>query len=317
MTLRVIEHKKTGAGYAELVTKIVNEVLRQRRVYGLGKIEEAQDVLAHFYPRISALILRYCGTGKSFEAYLSANLRYFRKEILCQDQERRMREREVLKRSHLAEYGDEEAQARERADSVAEAGPMAVDKSLVDARFVSNTRSVTDPGSEKDKLLSLCLKKNNVCSREATRLRVLLLGLKCAYHLNESQIERLAVLTGLHINCLRARIDALRDLAEPHFKKMEKLQARRDKMYASLCYYERLSYEEFDSAKKRQYEQIIERLRLRLQKCRSTISSIPGGPSNLQVGLVLGIPKGTVDSGLFLIRRSNAPLWEMGRGSYA
>lgn len=282
LTMKVLDHQKTGSGFGELMRDIVETVLENREVYGFKDKDEACDVLAQYYPRISSLVRRFSGKDRSFEPYLFSSLKYFRKSIECKRREQDMREREVHTREIMIPLAREFDAAPDIADSPA----------LPDGEgFVR----------------SLSLKPGNEACRASARKRILYLGLKCAFSLNDRQVAAIARLAEIPEAHLIERISFLRTMAESRFARREYLGRLRDKLFASLCYYERKLHDELDEFKKGRYEMMVERFKHRLANCRERLEAVRLEPTNTEIALVLGVPKGTVDSGIYCFKHFNAP----------
>lgn len=283
LTEQVLEHQKTGDGHGALMSEIVKEVLDHKECYGLGSREEACDVLASYYPRISSLVKRFSGESRSFEPFLYSSLKFYKKSLLCKEREESLREREVQTRDR--DPGEDIERPRDRDD--ADQAPRPSDESILEA---------------------LTLDSRNRVSRFSARKRLLYLGMKCAFSLSDRHFSALARLSGLPEDHLDQRISFLRSMAQPRIERREALSALRDKLFASICFYERKLHDELDEAKRGRYRSMLERFKSRLENCRERLSAVRVEPTNAEIALVLGLPKGTVDSGIYCFKHFNARL---------
>jgi hypothetical protein len=280
LTLKVIDHQRTGSGFADLMRDIVEEVLNNRETYGFGDREEACDVLAQYYPRLSSLVRRFSGDSRSFEPYLFSSLRFFRKSLECRQREEDVRAREIQTREARIEQGLE----------------------------VDSDGSFVEAIPDFDRIVkTLTLQPRNGASLSSSRKRILFLGMKCAFSLSDRHIIAIAELSGMPEEHLRARLSFLRTMAEPRIARREYLGRLRDKLFASLCFYERKLHDELDEFKRERYQSMAARYRARLAKCRERLESVRLDPTNTEIALVCGVPKGTVDSGIFCFKHFNAP----------
>lgn len=280
LTLKVVDHQRTGEGFGDLMREIVQEVLDNREQYGFCDREEACDVLAQYYPRLSSLVRRFSGESRSFEPYLFSSLRFFRKSLECRRREEEVRAREMQTRDVILDEG---------AEGEADDG---LDSSLPDLDRI---------------VAALTLQPRNGASVSSSRKRILFLGMKCAFSLTDRHIASLAALCGIPERHLRERVSFLRSMAEPRIARREYLCRLRDKLFASLCFYERKLHDELDELKRERYRSMACRYRARLDNCRQRLEAVRLDPTNTEIALVCGVPKGTVDSGIFCFKHFNAP----------
>jgi hypothetical protein len=292
LTGKVMDHQKTGTGHAQLMTDIVHEIVRNQQAYGFNSREDVFETLSLFYPRMVSLVRRYSGEGRAFEAFLYSSLKFFRKGLESQRKENAQREKEIWQRS--------ESCAEEERQQLWKRGGAEGQTRLT-----------------KEKLDSLIVDSRRSASRDSMRKRMLYLAMKCAFTISEDQLERLARLIGIGMDHLRCRIDFLRCKAEKRLARQEKCIAIRNKLFSTLCFKERLLHEELRDDRRSALVASIERLKARLEKCRLRLAAIQLSPTNVEIALVLGVPKGTVDSGLFCLRQQEALLRENSGGRYA
>lgn len=284
LTRKVLEHQKTGSGQAELMTEIVREVIDNREAYGMVSKDEACDILASYYPRISSLVKRFNGEGRCFEPFLYSSLKFHRKSLACREREDALRERELRNRRY---YPDEDIECPEVPAQGAARRRRGASKSLIDALTLAPANSV---------------------SRSSARKRLLYLGMKCAFSLGERHIAALAEAAGLPEDHLSQRISFLRSMAETRLARKECLALLRDKLFASVCVYERKCHDELDEVKRERYASMLRRYRSRLERCRERLVATRSEPTNAEIALALGVPKGTVDSGIYCFKHFNTRL---------
>lgn len=137
--------------------------------------------------------------------------------------------------------------------------------------------------------------------------RMLYVLLKTADLLDDRQFDSLVAATGCHPDSLHRVFSRLIRLREPAYRRREMLRERRNRAFAALhlCVVR---------AKKEPEPDLRARLLRRAARYRRTVavaqfelSRVRMAPSNRHIAAALGIPKGTVDTGLHLLQRDIAP----------
>lgn len=292
---RITEFQKSGQNKAALIEEIVKDVVNRKDHYGFRDRDQALELLGGFYHRIDAMIEKYRGTDKGFEPYMSSSLHYFKKNEECLARERNFRESGFITRPEFHAYSVSDAYG-DQGIPECEEEEAAIDPE----RF----------------MIALSVDPERSASRVSASKRVLFLALKCAFLLEDAHIERLGRITGLGEGHLRSRVDALKELAEDRYRRRESHVRLRDKIYASLCFYENRLKDELDPEKREEWKGIIARHRRRLQSVRQKIRAVPVQPTNEEIAMVMGLPKGTVDSGLHYLKNRDSALRDAARKAY-
>ena len=137
--------------------------------------------------------------------------------------------------------------------------------------------------------------------------RMLYALLKTADLLDDRQFDTLVSATGCHPDSLHRLFSRLDRFREPAYRRRQMLRERRNRAFAALhlCVVR---------AKKEPEPRLRARLLTRAARYRRTVamaqfelSRVRMAPSNRHIAAALGIPKGTVDTGLHLLRRTNTP----------
>ncbi len=291
-------------GGVELYGRIVENMVAERARYGFKDRVELLDLIGGFYHRIGRLVGRYRPRERGFGPYLATSLRYFKRARDIEERDKSFRESECMIRALPTERGDDANATASEASSGRDPGDGA------------------DSGSEapprgRDFLASISPDATRSASVESTGKRILFLALKCAFSLTEEHIDRLGTITGTGSAHLKSRIEALRVLASERIKRRE-IQIRvRDKVFSGLCYYEGRAKAENDPERRREWEVLAERYRMRFSRARERVRAVQADPTNEEIALVLGLPKGTVDSGLHYLKKRGAALRSGGEAFYA
>ncbi|MDR1029987.1 MAG: hypothetical protein LBL76_03840 [Treponema sp.] len=136
--------------------------------------------------------------------------------------------------------------------------------------------------------------------------QILILLLKTYCFLSDDHISRIAPAIGIEKAQLRHLIDELRK------RRLERDEERRGLNERTQCqYYRCIVFEKKLEAALEgsiQYEKIkgqMERAKTRYKTMRKRLASMSHYATNREIAEVLGIPKGTVDSSLYAIKRKN------------
>jgi len=140
-------------------------------------------------------------------------------------------------------------------------------------------------------------------ARPCDRTRLLAGALKQVRLLPEPEVDRLACLAAVPPSRLQELCRALRRELEPKELRLEMLRERRTRAYAALCLLERELAREPEPAARERLARRLERARRCLRLSQERIARVPVEPSNRQLAAALGLPKGTVDSALFNLKR--------------
>ena len=136
--------------------------------------------------------------------------------------------------------------------------------------------------------------------------RMLYVLLKTVDLLDDRQFDTLVAATGCHPDSLHRLFSRLERFREPAYRRRQMLRERRNRAFAALhlCVVR---------AKKEPEPRLRARLLRRAARYRRTVavaqfelSRVRMAPSNRHIATVLGIPKGTVDTGLHRLRQDMA-----------
>jgi hypothetical protein len=136
-----------------------------------------------------------------------------------------------------------------------------------------------------------------------TPAQILLVVLKSYYFVTDALIAKAAPVIGIDTDVLTDMIDALHKLRSQKEAKAEKLTVNIQRLY-----YRRLMHEkrmEIKSEDKTAYAAIsmrVEQIRRRMDRMRKRLKAMRLEATNKEVAEVLGIPKGTVDSRVAVIK---------------
>ena len=133
--------------------------------------------------------------------------------------------------------------------------------------------------------------------------QILLLLLKSYYLVSDEFVNRVAQAIGMKTEAVMKMIDELRKRRSE--KEIEILELR-DRLhcqhYRCLAYEKRMNAAQAGTEYRKKMEARYERARQRFHAMKKRLGSMRIDASNRMIADVIGIPKGTVDSGLFAIK---------------
>lgn len=278
LTEKVLQYQRTRQGLRDIVDEIAPRVYQfPRRTMGWD-----EDACGEFYvfihPRIIRLLDRFRDQGKPFESYLWAVLNWQLRNF-ARDRNRDERRWKVSLR---VEPG--EAVSLDHHQGSGE-GPeaQALNASAAFARYVRS---------------------------DADRRNFLFLALKCSRLIDTENAPALARVAGVATETLMALVTALREMRGARESRHEMFRGRRNKAYAAIRLLETELQEEVDPAKRASTEEALARTRRRMSSAMQRMSRVGLAPTNLEISKVLGVPKGTVDSGLYWLKRKLASVYD-------
>ncbi len=131
--------------------------------------------------------------------------------------------------------------------------------------------------------------------------------MKCAWEIDDEGIVRIAVAAGVGRDWLAAAVGQARCSLESERSRVERLVERRNASWTRLRLLEARSADESDRYRRQNLSRAIEREWGRYSRVKADLASLKTLVSNSLVARILGVPKGTVDSGLYYLRRRFGP----------
>jgi DNA-directed RNA polymerase specialized sigma24 family protein len=231
-----------------------------------------------FHPRLVRLLDRFRDQGKPFESYLCAVLTWQLRNF-ARDRKRSERSWDVGLR---IEPGAGIAPAPE-------------------------CPSTDDPSGAPWRCLSEIAP---IIRTAADRRNFLFLILKCARTLEQERIGPLASLAGVAPERLSELSAELCRLRAPRDERLDTLRCRRNRAFSQVRLLESDLLLEMDPARREEISRRLARVRRRMRLAMARMARVGLAPTNREIALTLGVPKGTVDSGLFWLKRKLAAVYD-------
>jgi RNA polymerase sigma factor (sigma-70 family) len=276
LTDRVLQYQRTRAGLREIVAELAPRVYQYPR-RKMGWDEDAcGDFYVFIHPRLIRLIERFRDQGKPFESYLFTVLGWQLRNFA---RERRQGERKWNVSLRLEAGGCAEA---------AEASPG----DLPDQgwRIPAGVSQMVKSGADRRNLLFLALKCSRTAAPEST--------------------TALAAMIGIEEGRLRALMATLQEMRCRRERRLETFRDRRNKAFALARLLETELRTETEPRKIACLREALFRARRRMRLAMQRMARVGLSPTNREIAAVLGVPKGTVDSGLYWLKRKLASVYD-------
>lgn len=271
MQALVLSYQENGEGLELIFDAMARLLLLEPKRFGFEGEDDAAEALFRYRRRLRSLPARYVDHGSSFEAYVVTSLRYLARTMRREG--RRHREREIV--CERSEGWELEVR------SLSSGIPR-----LQDAEW-------TMPRTRHP----------SASQRAAFKARLVYLYLKCAWEADDEKTARVASAAEVDSGWLCAAMaQALRSL-EPERQRHERLVVRRDRSWGRIRLLEARLRDECDGEAKKRIEGSLERERRCLSRAREELRHFRPIVPNSVVARIIGVPKGTVDSGLYYLKR--------------
>jgi hypothetical protein len=258
--------------------------------YGFRSVDEVGEAFCQYWHRIEALPEHYINTGVNFEAYLASSLRYIALSV---------------RRSKAKEF-DRQAVCYEEEYRDYASGYTSSSWSRYD---YGDSWCLRDPGPTAGESRQLPEDDDARGSAKAFRTRLVYLCLKCAHLLDDSRLLELSRLAGVDRAILMRWIQQARLEISQHSIRTCSRRRGRDSAWVRIGVNRRRLSREVDPDRRQLLESRIHRDHsVYLRACQVIHNSRPM-LSNKGVARILGISKGTVDSGVGRILKKYYPLY--------
>ena len=268
----VAYYQNTGLGLAEIVKRLSMRIYN----YPSGKRQADEDDCGEFYlffyPRLLRTLEHFQDRGKPFEWYFNSVLRWHYK-VYCSRKYKDQANWAIARNVLFWELPEEGM-------------PLSV--------------PALSPGGNVKIIPIDCFRG----SRESTwRKRILFLALKNARHLDDSAVSWIVDLTGVAEEHLMAMVERLRANLYKRELRLHKLYGRQNRIFTKIFLLQRDLLWEVDPQIKADIALSLCALRTTLRTLQNKIRRVRLHPSNREIAELLEIPKGTIDTSLYWLRR--------------
>lgn len=280
LTELIINWQARGEDYDKafgLASQAVLDIVM--RIPGWNR-DRAADFYLFFYPKLSRLIQNFEYKGLSFHAIL-------RNTVSWQVNSFYRHTRTSRKMEYCLRFN-----------------------SIIEAESVSDSTQAPLPEISEKFRSNLGMKKDGIICNSALNKRIIILTLKNANHISDAYISKIAGITGCSIEWLEACIDELRLISEARRERYEKYCRRINKAYMEICQVHRELGICESSRERLGLLEKLSKLKIRMQTARENLNSVAMTPTNREIADVMQMPKGSIDSGLYHLRRHLRTLTE-------
>lgn len=261
-----------------ILHRLVRSVFASPSRFGFDSADDAAGAFLKYASRLRSIVRKGASLGESRHAYLDSCMRY-----LARSMKRSARKKESMN-VVLEDAGKIQYEAGLSASDPAEAGGNVLEEDSAD--FV---RSLSP--------------KYFLARMEPDSKRLLCLIVKCAGEIDDEMAVKAARKLGLPLPWLGALLGEARGLLEPVRLRIAGLNEKINLVWVKSRLLEaRLLEMEKDSPSRPDLEKRLRRLDERYRALFAKRSRTRPVLSNSAVAGILGIPKGTVDSGLYYLR---------------
>jgi hypothetical protein len=285
LTERVLRYQRTRQGLKELLALLAGRIYGYPRCRGSRAEDDGGEFFLFFYPRLLRTLERFQNQGRPFEWYLHSVLRW---HYLGFVRWKRRRERSWAAGALPALWEPQPG-----------GGPAAEGSSRENRAEPFELPGWLGPGVTD--LLSL--EHGAFLERPADRKRLLVWALKQVRSLREPDLEKLSAWTGIGEERLRALCAGLREHLAGRERRLAMLVERRNRAFAALQLAQQALAAEPEPAGRALLAGRAARARRCLHLSQERIARVPLQPSNRELAQALGLPKGTVDTSLYWLKR--------------
>ena len=296
---RVLTFQRTGQGHRALLDELATYTYHypRRKLPTLDE-DAAGDFYLFCHDKLEQVIVRFRDCGKPFERYLNSVLSWQLRSFLAKRRHADHAWRTSL-RSQL--WDDPERVAEETPAPAAAARPQRRDTNLKPVREAPGTPLLGGAASGTPSAAT-----SSALASPVARRRLLYGVLKTGHRLDERQLAAAAQATGYELPRLRSMIEQLRRGRVATQRRLELLRGRRNRAFAQLQLWSAAAHQDADRERRAQAAARAARYRHAVEAAQAELARVRVAPSNREIAALLLVPKGTVDTGLYWLRRQTA-----------
>lgn len=291
------DYVQTGKGY-EILLRSISLFVYQFPLHSKYCTEEdCAEFFLSFYSRIPYIIQHYQEQGKGIEAYLRTCLKWHMKTYL----------KSKLKENRAQQFAFSEwklyAPAWVEEDTTG-VEPMGIE--LCESHppmQKGNQRRKPRQTQFRQKKPGKLPAEQALAVKDKQARKLLLLCLKAAYDLKDQTIQSIAQSIGIHPEVLFHLIEVTRTTLLKKEERFRKLQDKRSRLYFRICSLQDEMDRCSDLLSKEKLVKRLSRMRHCFQKLQKKLSHHYLAPTHQKVAEILGIPKGSIDSTLYYLKK--------------
>lgn len=263
--------------HSPLAQELVDKIFGNPKKYGFSSMDEAAEALLRYGGRLSSILRKSQEIVGKREAYIDKSLRYIAKSVQRVNRKKETMDG-IVATNTVTEPVDSVTEA-----IAAESGSLSVD--IDTRRFIGEISPV-------------CFIK----SMGAQEKRLLFLSLKCAWEINDDLARKVARRLGLPPLWLETLLHKARATLEPQRLALERLSKRINETWTRILFIEAELRNDSNPGNKAALCRRINEQRTRYYKLLERRTHIRPLVTHKAVAGILGIPKGSIDSGIFYLK---------------
>ena len=273
LTSLILNWQNTGLGFEELFKDASWIVLEYPRRHYNWEQDQCAEFYLFFYDRLVKLINNFKYQGASFNAILNNTISwqinsFYRQHRVSRKMNYCLRYNSIIEVEEAADAGE-----------------------CVSLEVTEHAR------------LHLNINNDGVIGDQRLCRKLLMLVLKNSPYLDDVYINKITEITGCSKAWLTNAVLILRSKCEIRRKRMEVYRLRTNKAYMELCQVHRELGICEGSLERVALIRKIETLKTRLSRAGERKKSVLMTPTNAEVAEIMGIPKGSIDSGLHHLKK--------------
>ena len=276
LTRNILHFQRTGQGFPELLedtSLFVYRFLKNKK--GMNE-DDKSDFFCKFYPKIPLMFHRFAYQGKPFSVYLIVSLKWQLRSYLRQKR-RNIYHRDIIEQQTLRQkpYHD----------------------------FVCEACEPTPEMTKKAKIIFEA-ENSGVVPNPVHRKRLLFLTMKGSMEIDYHITEHISLITGYEKSWLYNCILRLKLRMEQKRARLEMLRKKRNWYFTQIFIIHYKLLLEKNPVKRIGLYRILAENKAYMQNTLDEIAKVPIAPTHQEIANVLGIPKGSVDSGLYYLKNA-------------
>ncbi|HAK45907.1 MAG TPA: hypothetical protein DCO79_08325 [Spirochaeta sp.] len=274
LTGLILNWQKHGTGYSEIIRETSEFVIDYPRRCSHWDRDKCSEFYIYFYRRLIKLIDNFDYQGISFKALLKNTIAWQMSSFYRQ-------KKSSVNMDYCIRYD-----------------------SVIQAEAVCDCSPERKLGLTEDAKVKLRLDCNGRIGDARICKRLLMLALKNANYLNEEYIGKISEITGCSRGWLSDAVYQIRSVSEYRRDRLETYRIRANKAYLELCQIHRELGLTQNICKQQELEKKLRTIKKRMTRACRSKDSVLMNPTNYEVAEIMRVPKGSIDSGLYLLRKT-------------
>jgi hypothetical protein len=240
--------------------------------------DERNDFFCYFYPKIPTLFDRFVYSGTPFEGYMLVSARWQLKSFVARTRRRENRDRHLELSAWREEYSPGYS-------------------------LISPFDTSADTAAELKQVFGIDPSTGRICKKASGR-KILYVTMQGAMYVTDTMLSAVSETVGCDLEWLYNCTQKLKRRMEKRNVRLEDLKRRRNGLYLKILDLHRSIEHTVEPDLRSDLSEQLVSLQEHLRNALTEISHSTTEPSHKDIAEVLGIPKGSVDSGMHGLKHS-------------